>query len=250
MIILIVNDDGYDADGINVLAEVFCKDYDIYMVSPESERSCFSHSVTVRKKLRYNILPNKNFKACSISGTPADCVKFGIMNFMKGIKPDLILSGINSGPNMGADVMYSGTVAAASEGVFNGVASIAVSITDRTAKKSDYNIVANKILQNINYLYGMASEGKGKYLLNVNVPPMQDLKGFKVVKAGQTLYNEEYYADCSEDNCVILTGCPLAKDLKEECDFSVTSAGFASVTPIVIDKNDYSAIEKLKGLKK
>lgn len=249
MVILIVNDDGYEADGINVLAEVFCKDNDIYMVSPKNEHSCCSHSVSVRKVLEYNVFDKGNIKACSLGGTPADCVKFGILKFMDGIKPDLVLSGINSGPNMGADVMYSGTVAAASEAVFNDIPAIAVSLTVRDAAKNDYKIVAEHILHNIDTLYGMAKRGQGKYLINLNVPPITDLKGFKVVKNGLTSYMEEYYHDCNKPNSVILEGSPRAKFEDSECDFFVTSNGYASIVPVMIDRCDTDAIEELKKVK-
>ena len=128
MKILLVNDDGIDAVGLKTLAETLSGEHELYIVAPEAERSAFSHSVTIFRDIRYIKTAHETIESYSISGTPADCVKFTIIHLFKDAKPDLVLSGINSGPNLGSDIMYSGTVAAASEAVFLGIPAVAVSL--------------------------------------------------------------------------------------------------------------------------
>ena len=128
MNILISNDDGINAEGIKILAEEISKIANTYVVAPDSPRSAGGHAITLHKPILINDeFIAENVEAYSTSGTPADCVKVGIESILKDIEIDLVLSGINNGPNLGTDVIYSGTVAAAIEGLVEGKPSIALS---------------------------------------------------------------------------------------------------------------------------
>ena len=131
MKILIANDDGIQAAGIQTLAKALCKEHEVYIVAPDQERSAAGHALTLNMPIRVREV-NIGIdiaKAYAISGTPGDCVKIGITEILD-VKPDLVISGINHGPNLGADVLYSGTVSAAMEGAVLGYPSLAVSLAD------------------------------------------------------------------------------------------------------------------------
>ena len=126
MIILVSNDDGIHSEGIRALEEALAAIGEIYTVAPDREQSAVSHSLTLHRPLRIEEIAPRRF---AVNGTPTDCVNLAVKGFLP-VRPHLVVSGINTGPNLGSDITYSGTVSAAMEGVVSGVPAIAVSLAD------------------------------------------------------------------------------------------------------------------------
>lgn len=245
MRILVVNDDGIDAAGLHALAEKFAPGNEIYMVAPESERSGFSHSVTIFRDIRYYKTAH-GIESYALSGTPADCVKFGVLHLFRDKRPDVVLSGINSGPNLGSDIMYSGTVAAASEAVFLNVPAIAVSLGDWTTEKKSYEAAAEFMKRNFAALYGVAEKHAGEILLSVNYPCGVPYKGAVFTKAGVNWY-DDYFDETENTGIVQLKGKPVPHNSDEgDCDVSRIKNGYATVTPVRLDRNHYEILESCK----
>ena len=252
MRILLVNDDGIAAAGIRVLAEMLRGSHELLIVAPDSERSGFSHSVTIFRDMRYT-KNEAEIDSYAVSGTPADCVKFAVLHLFKDKLPDLVLSGINSGPNLGSDIMYSGTVAAASEAVFFGIPAIAVSlggflgIREHYNERTYYTAAAEFIGRNLDELYAAAKAHAGEMLLNINYPLTTPFRGARFTKAGLNWY-DDYYDESAEPGTVQLKGKPLAHVSDEtDCDVYQIRNGYASVTPVRLDRNHYEALELLKA---
>ena len=183
MLILVTNDDGITAAGIKALVESLKKIGDVAVVAPERERSAVGHAITMHKPLRANREKffGEGIDAWSVNGTPSDCVKLGIEVLAKE-KPDLVFSGINRGPNLGTDVLYSGTVSAAVEAVMMGVPSAALSLA--SYEYEDYGAASEFA---VSLALNMYREGlEGDTLLNVNVPGVSrdEIKGVRVTRLG------------------------------------------------------------------
>ena len=170
MNILITNDDGIWADGIIELGKEISKYHNVYIVAPDSQRSATGHAITIHDPILVNEeFVDDNIKAFSISGTPADCVKIGIEALLKDINIDLVLSGINNGPNLGTDVIYSGTVSAAIEGFIQNKPSIAFSLNEFNVPKEEYakaSKYASEIVNSIEDKLDLLDD----CILNVNIP--------------------------------------------------------------------------------
>ena len=253
MRILIVNDDGIDAVGIRVLAEAFAKEHEVCVVAPETERSGFSHSVTIFKQMRYAKAEGGGYEAYSISGTPADCVKLAVLYLYPNARPDLVLSGINSGPNLGSDIMYSGTVAAASEAAFLSIPAVAVSLggflkeREHFKEREYYTAAAEFVRRNLNALYAAARERKGEMLLSVNYPVGLPYRGATLTPYGLNWY-DDYYDETGEAGTEQLKGMPVHRATDEaDCDVKSIKAGYASVTPLKLDRNHYEALKELRS---
>ena len=179
MKILVSNDDGYDAPGITALAAALSSLAEITVVAPSRNRSATSNSITVDRALRITQADNGFF---FVDGTPADCVHLAVTGFLD-FRPDLVVSGVNDGANLGDDTIYSGTVAAAMEGYLLGIPSIAVSLAARPATRFD---TAAQVARDIVARY-QASVPSTPWLLNVNVPnvPYAELKGIRTVRLGK-----------------------------------------------------------------
>ena len=250
MRILLTNDDGINAPGLNVLAAELAKIADIFIVAPDQERSASSHSITFSHPLRATPVDMPwTPKAWHINGTPADCVKIAI-NSLLGFKPDLVVSGINSGPNLGSDVLYSGTVAAAVEGYINGVAGIAVSLNAFT--QGDYQqpaIITSSLVQ-IMQKDNMLGP---KMLANINFPKDSQVKlsDVCITSLGERKYENvydlrtdprgrEYYWLAGDIvNPVIPTGAEILTDIE------VVLSNRISMTPLHIDLTNYDSITRL-----
>ena len=188
MKILISNDDGVNALGIISLAESLEQDHEVTVIAPSKERSSCGHGISLGEPLRLTKF-RENVYACT--GTPADCILVGIGQVFKESKPDLIVSGINHGANLGQDRYYSGTIAAAREASFRGIPSIAVSLITGPNGGEGFNIAANFIAKLIKH--GVHKIIPELSVLNVNVPdiPEEQIAGVKVTFAGFQLYSEE-----------------------------------------------------------
>ena len=245
MRVLISNDDGVRDPGLLLLAELLAKNHEVTIVAPDGQRSAASHAVTLHKPLRLREHPRlsrKNIRAFSSNGTPADCVMLGVLEVAPD--PDLVISGINTGPNLGEDVMYSGTVAAAVEGALFDVPSLAVSL-------SEYDTDAFELAAH--FTAGIAPQAAGlppRTVLNINVPPvaLEQYKGFKITRLGTRKYTDilQKRIDPRDRPYYWVTG-RLVRDVSDpDCDNSATADGFISITPLMLDLTNHGMIPELK----
>ena len=236
MKILVTNDDGISSEGIKTLATVLAEKHEVTVVAPDGNRSAFSHSLTISKNLVFKKEEvSDKFDAYSISGTPADCVKFALHYFGEN-SFDIVCSGINMGNNLGSDIQYSGTVAAAIEANFFGLRSIAFS---NTARK-DFNFDENaKVIAKI--FERLVELSSPRYALNVNLPNFEP-KGVKCAHIGIQKYSDEYIEN--EDGTYRLVGEPADYKENDDSDVSLAGRGFVTITPVLYDRTDYSSMEK------
>lgn len=243
MRILIVNDDGYSAAGINSVANSLNKrGHDICVVAPSGARSGFSHALTLHETISYIKVNNPNFNVYSVSGTPADCVKLGLFELFKS--PDLLVSGINHGANVASDILYSGTVGAAMEGAYLGVKSIAVSYTDCNAKPEDFLDCAEFFAENLNSILELGIPSNS--IFNINFPP--NFKGLKVGKQGLTYFFDKYIENGVGDNgekLIYIEGSRKVEDYPLNTDIYLVENGFAALTPLHFDRNDYKKLQEI-----
>lgn len=195
MKILISNDDGIYANGIKCLTEHISKNHEVYVIAPNTERSAAGHSITLNSPLRVQELePMYGAKKCwAVSGTPGDCVKIGINAILESHeKPDIVISGINHGPNLGHDIIYSGTVSCAIEAAMMNIPSVAVSLNSYKPDFEDFNFAAEFIEGLIPKLDKFKFPEKS--ILNINVPgiPKEDITGIVVTEMGGRMFTDNY----------------------------------------------------------
>ena len=195
MKILISNDDGIAANGIRVLTKALANDHDVYVIAPDRERSAAGHSLTLHTPLRVEELETISGakRTWVTTGTPGDCVKIGINAILtQDEMPDMVISGINHGPNLGADILYSGTVSCAMEGAMLGIPSIAVSLASMQSDYDDF-IYTGKF---INALLHKLKDFQfpAKTILNVNVPALEadDIAGIAITELGRKMFTDNY----------------------------------------------------------
>ena len=244
--ILVSNDDGIYSEGIIALREAMMEIGEVFVYAPHKQQSAIGHAITTHIPLRVNpYYMNGEFFGYAVTGTPADCVKLAVTTHMKE-KPDLIVSGINHGSNTAINVIYSGTVSAATEGTILGVPSIAFSLTtyvdfDFTYSKKVAQIIAKAVLKN-----GLPPG----VLLNVNIPPVTEdkIKGIKVTKQGKSRWNDcfEKRVDPQQREYYWLTGTMESFEDDEGSDIRAIQENYVSVTPIQFDLTAYNFLEKLK----
>jgi 5'-nucleotidase len=245
-VILVCNDDGIFAPGIRALAEVADEFGDVHIIAPDREQSAAGHAVTVNTPLRSRSFQiDGRFHGQAVTGTPADSVKLAHDQLMKR-KPDLVVSGINHGSNAGVNILYSGTVSAATEGTILGYPSIAVSCTDygEDADMSGAKDAARKV---IGYVL---SKGLPKGItLNLNVPP-GPLRGIKWARQANSRYVEEFEGRVDPNNRSYywMTGRLQLLDEGEDLDVNVLEKGFASLTPIQYDMTAYNLLQESKDI--
>lgn len=245
--ILITNDDGIYAEGIYKLACALERIGDVFVVAPNRQRSATGHAITMHEPIRAEKIKffDKDFDAWSISGTPADCVKLGIQALMKE-KPDIVFSGINNGPNLGTDVLYSGTVSAAMEGAILGYSAVAVSLAAFEHLHYDYasefcGLLAEKIVQD---------PLPPDTLLNVNIPncKKQDLKGVKATTLGVRKYKNSFIEriDPRGQSYYWLGGEILDEKKDEGTDIYSIQNNYVSITPIHFDLTKFDLIKEIE----
>ena len=243
-VILLTNDDGIAAEGLRALEGVLERLGRIVIVAPELEQSASSHAITLDKPLRIKEFARNRY---TVSGTPTDCVLAAVHGILDR-KPDLVVSGINHGPNMGEDVHYSGTVAAALEGCILGITAMAVSLVSWTPQRFDGAAGAAEVLAR----RLLASAGGRAALWNVNVPPVSlaEIKGIRVTKLGSRVYNDIIVRkrDPRGKEYFWIGGGEPGWSTEENSDFAAVSAGFVSVTPLRIDLTDYQGMQALEEL--
>ncbi len=248
MRILVTNDDGIHADSILALADALNDIATVTIVAPDRERSATGHAITLHKPLRVNrVSLNCASEAYSTNGTPADCVLLGVSEVMAE-RPDCVVAGINRGPNLGEDLMYSGTVSAAMEAALNGVPAFAVSVTDYQATDFDAaaRFAANLALKVV--AAGLPEES----FLNVNVPnlPESRIRGAKVTTLGRRRYTGhiEKRTDPRGRTYYWLGGDPTITEAKDGTDVAAVADGYISVTPLHIDLTDLALMDTVRRL--
>lgn len=244
MRILISNDDGYLAPGIIALTEALAPIAEIVVVAPDSNRSASSNSLTLERPL-FVIRAQEN--VYHVNGTPSDCVHIALTGLLPW-KPDLVVSGINQGQNMGDDTLYSGTVAAATEGFLFGVPSIAFSQVDKGWREVK---AAARVARDI--VERRFDELQKPFLLNVNIPnlPYEDIKGYVATRLGKRHQSEGVIqmTDPYGRQMYWIGPAGTAKDGGEGTDFHATVNHFVSVTPLQIDLTHRAQLTALnKGL--
>jgi len=249
---LVCNDDGIEAEGIKVLAAVLSKKHSVTVAAPDAERSGVSHSLTFYSYVAYEKVDFPGgLAAYKIYGTPADCVKFAVGNIMN-IKPDIVISGINKGPNIGTDIMYSGTVAAAFEAAYLGFRAVALSIRKHGHDLKLYTRAAEFVADRLDAF--VKFDMPHNSVLNINYPDVskKELKGAVVTPAGHQDYSDFYYPDEKTKGRYWLRGEPLPEKHArntDDCDIEWIKKGYITVTPVTFDTTDYKTLERLKGIK-
>ncbi len=248
-LILVTNDDGIFAPGITELYMAMREIGDAHVVAPDFERSAVGHAITIADPLRVvEYEKNGKFFGHAVNGTPADCVKLGVKAILNA-RPNLVVSGINQGANTAINIIYSGTVSAATEGTLMGIPSIAFSLTTFTKKEFRFaakfaKYMAEKVLQN-----GLPDG----IMLNVNIPalPEEEIRGIKITRQGKARYEEffEKRVDPMNRNYYWLTGKKLLLDKNDDVDDVAISENFISITPIQFDLTDYDSIDLFKNWK-
>lgn len=239
--ILVTNDDGFDSKGIQHLFRALQSLGEVIMVAPDRDKSAVSHSLTMHRPLRL-----KHIKAdiIAIDGTPTDCVVLALQKILP-CKPDLLISGINNGPNLGDDISYSGTVSAAIEGTMNTVPSMAVSMAEKTDDFVHGAAIATKLAA-LTLEKGLPEST----LLNINIPASTNIKGQRVTRQGRRLWRDaiqETQDPWGRKLYWIGGGSPVT-DSSSDTDVYAVSQGYVSITPIHLDKTNHEGIFHLKDI--
>jgi len=239
--ILLTNDDGFHADGLQTLYTNLKDEYRISIVAPDRERSATGHAITMNQPLRV-FVRDEQLNHWMVDGTPADCVKLAVEYILKNNPPDLIISGINRGPNLGNDVLYSGTVSAALEGFFCQIPSIAVSLSGYG--KLDFFPAAAFINAKVQLLRELAE----KTVLNINFPVLSQGKflGVKFTKLGKRIYRNVFEArqDLRGQTYFWLGGDLVEMEQPMDTDIKAVDEGFISITPLNPDLTNYDYLNQ------
>lgn len=236
-LILITNDDGHEARGIQALAESMAVLGEVWIVAPDRERSGVSHAITLTRPLRVRETRPRHFVT---DGTPTDCVFLGIQSLLPR-KPDLVVSGINHGPNLGDDVTYSGTVAGAMEGTIMGVPSVAVSVNSRNPK--DFRPAGDFAVAVCRHV--LAHGLPARSLLNVNVPDThgEPVTAFRWARGGHRDYGHEVIVQQDpRGRTMYWIGSNIQHHTVESSDCDALAEGLAAITPIYLDLTHFSLL--------
>jgi len=243
MLILVTNDDGVYSPGLKVLAKALKAVGDVWVVAPDKEQSAVAHSLTLHRPLLVEEIMEQVF---AVNGTPTDCVNLAVNRLLPGM-PDLVVSGINKGGNLGDDVTYSGTVSAALEAAIMGLPAIAVSMVAREdflfQTGADY---AAKLAE------AVLTDGlKKDTLLNVNVPNVTPdmIKGVKITHQGRRIYSGSVLErlDPRGKKYYWIAGNIENWEDQPDADYAAVTQGFISVTPLKLDLTDYPSLDKIKS---
>ncbi len=251
--ILVTNDDGYEAKGILSLVSALreLKDVEVIVVAPASEKSACGHSLTLVRPLRFVSVGDDFYKL--EDGTPTDCVYLSLSAIYGDEKPDLLVSGINRGSNMGEDITYSGTAAGAMEGVLHNIPSIAISqVMDFTNPDGDFRLAQKTIKEVVTKIREGVFPLPQREFININIPPEKEEAEIKVTYAGYRHYandshlhrnprGEEYY-------WLGLHPLDFSKreGVKGMSDYEAIEAGYISMTPIMLDMSAYKSMNSLE----
>lgn len=249
MRIICTNDDGVEAIGLTLSATALCEFGEVTVVAPERQRSASGHSITLHKPLR--LKPVETDLPCHVyrtNGQPADCVTLAF-NGLLHEKADLVVSGINSGPNLGWDLTYSGTVSAAMEAAILGISSIAISLVHYMTPLPPVYDGAVKFLRDITPLLEGHPLPKHTFL-NVNVPnlPIEEIKGTRVVRQGTRQYHDRLIRreDPWGQSYYWLGGKVVADVTEEGTDVQAIAEGYVAVTPVHLDLTHHAYLEPVR----
>lgn len=246
MNILLSNDDGFMAPGINLLRDKLLETENVVTVAPDRNRSGASNSLTLEMPLR---ITKRGKQFYSVNGTPTDCVHLALTGLYDNEEPDMVISGINAGANMSDDVIYSGTVAAAMEGRNLGLPAMAVSLASHQPKYYDSAVMATITLLRKLPSLSLSQKKHSATIINVNVPdlPWKEIKGFQVTRLGKRHKAEPVIRDKDARGNEIFWVGPVGAeaDAGEGTDFYAIQNQYVSVTPIHIDLTNYASIQKM-----
>lgn len=247
MRILVSNDDGILAPGIKALAQALAQEHEVYVLAPDRERSATGHALTLHKPLAAEPyeMGGGVAGAWAVTGTPSDCVKLAVGAILQ-TPPDLVVSGINRGPNLGTDVLYSGTVSAALEGVINGLPAIAFSLATFTdigyERAADF---ARELVRQV-----QERTLPPKFLLNVNLPALEGdgYAGIKVTKLGVRKYTDMFEKRTDPRGRTFYWLAGEASEVGEDADSDVVAvrSNHVSITPIQYDMTHYPMLEPIR----
>ena len=247
MEILLTNDDGIYAEGLLALYRSFSRNHSVTVVAPDRERSGVGHGISLDSPLRAKrVAVNGEYEGYAVNGTPADCVKLGVLEILKD-KPSVVLSGINPGANLGVNLNYSGTVAAAKEAALFGIPAIAASI--RQGKLENYDVAARfietlieKVLEN-GLPFGT--------FLNVNIPNSsgKSIEGIVITRQGITRLSESFEkrTDPWQQTYYWQRNDPQSSAHAPDVDGAALHRNYISITPVKCDMTDYPMVESLKS---
>ena len=227
MKILLTNDDGVHAEGLLALAKYLEKNHDVWVVAPDKNRSGVSHGITMGEPLKICQLSEKRF---SCSGVPVDCTFNGINGILQE-NPDVIISGINKGPNLGTDIVFSGTAAAARQASFYDIPGIAVSLAS-FEKNLDYSALAEFVSKNIESLVTLCQKD---IFLNINADSLSSYKGYKFTSLSKRCYKDKVsvYNAPDEKLYSFFVGGDVESFGDEDSDEKAVSEGFVSITRVL-----------------
>ncbi len=246
MRLLLTNDDGIWAKGIEALFTALSTEHEVTVVAPETEQSAVGHAITFLDPLRVKpVKRNGHFFGYALNGTPADCVKLAVRELMHPA-PQVVVSGINLGANVGVNVIYSGTVSAATEGAVLGLPAVAVSID--SFEPRDFTAATDTVLKVLERMEKHPLPAGVS--LNINVPaiPAEEIRGVRITHQGDLKFFESYdrRVDPRRNVYYWLTGSVPAPEKDPGCDAHVLSQGFISITPIGYDLTAYNVLDSLK----
>ncbi len=251
MKILVSNDDGILANGIRALIEALSPCHEVYVVAPDRERSAAGHSLTLQTPLRVEEVEAKyGAKRCWMTtGTPGDCVKLAINAILeKNELPDLVISGINHGPNLGADILYSGTVSCAMEGAMMGYPSIATSLASMSTEYESFKVAAEFIATLLDKID--IKKFPAKTILNVNVPGLdkEDIGGVEATELGSRMFTDAYEKRIDPRGKVYywMAGELINEPENASTDIAAVRNNKISITPVTYEMTRTNIIEELE----
>ncbi len=251
--ILITNDDGYESKGLLTLVQSLreLEDVEVTVVAPANEKSACGHSLTLVRPLRFVSVGDDFYKLDD--GTPSDCVYLSLSTMFENEKPNLLVSGINRGSNMGEDITYSGTAAGAMEGVLHGVPSIAISqVMDFSNPEGDFRLASKTIKDLVVRIKNGIFPLPEREFLNINVPPDLDSADIKVTYAGYRHYANDSHVHRNprgeEHHWLGLHPLAFSKrdGVNGMSDYEAIESGFISITPIMLDMSAYKSMKRLQ----
>lgn len=239
MRILCTNDDGEGAVGLRVLAEAARVLGDVWIVAPDREQSATSHSLTLHRPLRVRSTRPRVYR---VDGTPTDCVLLAVHSLLDG-PPDIVLSGVNHGGNMGEDVLYSGTVAAGMEATLLGIPAVAVSYVGEEPEEIErYRGLLERLLQGL----GARDDSPTDSLFNVNLPAIapEEVRGVRFTRLGRRVYSESitHSVDPTGREYYWIGGGETRWSGHDDSDFRAVNAGYISVTPLHLDLTHFELL--------
>ena len=255
--ILLTNDDGFDAVGLKALIEALAPLAKITVVAPARNKSACGHSLTLERPLRMVCIEDDFYKIDD--GTPTDCIFISISNLFKdGYKPDLVISGINIGANMGEDITYSGTAAGAMEAVIHGISAIAISQVCKDNCQDikngwDFALAKEVIVKLASKILGDKFPLDERKFLNVNIPPIkaEECNGIKITKAGYREYGNDTHRHLNprgeEYYWIGLHPLIWKPSSNKDCDFEAIKANYVSINHIMLDMTSYNDIKSMEN---